>query len=29
MIKRLRRIDDRLFQGECVGRAEKVGRQRI
>jgi len=26
MIKRLRRIDDRLFQGECVGRAEKPGR---
>jgi len=26
MIKRLRRIDERLFQGECVGRAEKPGR---
>jgi len=26
MIKRLHRIDERLFQGECVGRAEKPGR---
>jgi hypothetical protein len=26
MIKRLRRVDDRLFQGECVGRAEKPDR---
>ena len=26
MIKRLRWVDDRLFQGECVGRAEKPDR---